>query len=75
VHVAPACVGLGEGSDHFGSYGCNLPLHFCKMFLGLEPMTSWSQDNSFTTALGLPFIFTASNEILERFLLHPVHVP
>jgi hypothetical protein len=21
VHVAPACAGSGEGSDHFGSYG------------------------------------------------------
>jgi hypothetical protein len=30
VHVAPACVGAGEGSDHFGSYVCNLSLHFCK---------------------------------------------
>jgi hypothetical protein len=30
VHVAPACTGSGEGSDHFGSYVCSLSLHFCK---------------------------------------------
>jgi hypothetical protein len=58
VHVAPACVGSGEGSDHFGSYVHNLSPHFHKrLFPGLEPITSWSQDNNFTTALGLPFIF------------------
>jgi hypothetical protein len=27
------------------------------MFPGLEPMTSWSQDNSFTAAPRLPFVF------------------
>jgi hypothetical protein len=53
VHVAPACA----GSDHFGSYVCNLSLHFCqRLFPGIEPMTSWSQGNSFTAAPGLPFI-------------------
>jgi hypothetical protein len=57
VHVAPTCAESGEGSDHFGSYVLNLSLHFCKrLFLGLEPMTSWSQGNSFTAALGLPFL-------------------
>jgi hypothetical protein len=64
VHVAPACAGFGEGSDHFGSYVHSLSLHFCKrLFLRLEPMTSWSQDNSFTAVLGLPspfFIVTLS---------------
>jgi hypothetical protein len=30
VHVAPACAGSGEGSDHFGSYVRSLYLHFCK---------------------------------------------
>jgi hypothetical protein len=44
MHVAPACVGSIEGSDHFGSYVRSLSLHFCKrLFPGLEPMTSWSQ--------------------------------
>jgi hypothetical protein len=43
VHIAPACAGSGEGSDHFGSYVCNISLHFCKkLFPRLEPMTSWS---------------------------------
>jgi hypothetical protein len=47
--VVPTCV----GSDHFGSYVRNLSLHFCKrLFPGLEPMTPWSQSNSFTTAPG-----------------------
>jgi hypothetical protein len=51
VHVAPACAGSGEGSDHFRSgegsdhfesYICNhLSLYFYKrLFLGLEPMRS-----------------------------------
>ncbi len=53
---SPACAGSGEGSDHFGSYIRSLSLHFCKrLFPGLEPMTSWSQGNSFTAAPGLPF--------------------
>jgi hypothetical protein len=30
VHVAPACVGTREGSDHFGSYVRNISLHFYK---------------------------------------------
>jgi hypothetical protein len=52
VHVAPSCTGSGEGSDHFGSYVCRFSLHFCKrLFLGLEPMTSWSQGNSFTAGV------------------------
>jgi hypothetical protein len=46
MHVAPACAGSREGSDRFGSYVRSLSLHFCKsLFLGLEPMTSWSQGN------------------------------
>jgi hypothetical protein len=56
VHVAPACAGSREGSDHFGSYVRSLSLHFCKwLFLGLEPMTAWSQGNNFTAAPGLPY--------------------
>src|SRR3954464_9298043 len=58
VHVAPACAGSGEGSDHFGSIVRSLSLHFCKrLFAGLEPVTSWSQGSSFTTAPRLPFFF------------------
>jgi hypothetical protein len=56
VHVAPACAGSREGPDQFGSYVRSFFLHFCKrLFLRLEPMTSWSQGNNFTTAPGLPF--------------------
>jgi hypothetical protein len=56
VHIAPTCARSEEGSDHFRSYVCSLSLHFCKrLFLGLEPMMSWSQGNSFTAAPGLPF--------------------
>jgi hypothetical protein len=58
VHVAPACAGSGEGSDHFMSYVSNLSLHFCKsLFHGLEPMTSLSQ--------GTRFFCEASFEILK----------
>jgi hypothetical protein len=54
VHVALTCARSGEGSDHFGYYVCNISLHFCKrLFSGLEPMTSWTQGNSFTAAPGL----------------------
>jgi hypothetical protein len=46
VHVAPVCTGSGEGSDRFGSYVRSISLHFCKrLFLELEPMTSWPQGN------------------------------
>jgi hypothetical protein len=56
VHVATVCARSGEGSDQFRSYVHSISLHFCKkLFQGLEPMTSWSQGNSFTTVLGLPF--------------------
>jgi hypothetical protein len=55
MHIAPAYAGFGEGSNYFGSYVHSLSLHFCKRLLELEPMTSWSQGNSFTTAPGLPF--------------------
>jgi hypothetical protein len=54
--IAPACVGTGEGSDHFVSHVCSNSLHFCKrLFPRLEPMTSWSQGNNFTAAPRLPF--------------------
>jgi hypothetical protein len=46
VHVAPACVGSGEGSDHFGSDVRSHFLHFCKsLFLGLahDLMVTWQQ--------------------------------
>jgi hypothetical protein len=53
MHVAPACVESGEGSDHFGSYVCSIFLHLCKrLFPGLEPMTSWSVGHK-ATALPL----------------------
>jgi hypothetical protein len=56
VHIAPACIGYGEGSDHFGSYVRSISLHFCKrLFSGFELMTSWSQGNNFTAASGLLF--------------------
>jgi hypothetical protein len=55
VNVALAYAGSREGSDHFKSYVRSLPQHFCKrLFPELEPMTSWSQGNSFTAASGLP---------------------
>jgi hypothetical protein len=56
MHIALACVGSGEGSDHFGPYVHILSLYFCKkLFQRLEPMTSWSQGNNFTATPGLPF--------------------
>jgi hypothetical protein len=56
VHVAPACVGFREVSDHFGSCACSFSLHFCKrLFSEFESMTARSQGNSFTTAPRLPF--------------------
>jgi hypothetical protein len=56
VHVAPACARSMEGSDCFGYNVRSLSLHFCKrLVLGLEPMTSWSQGNTFTATRGLPF--------------------
>jgi hypothetical protein len=62
VHVALAYAGSREGSDHFGSYARSLSLHFCKrLFPGLEPMTSWSQGNSFTVVPGLPFSLLNKN--------------
>jgi hypothetical protein len=37
MHVAPACAGSGEWSDHFGSYVRSLSQHFCKrLFPGLR---------------------------------------
>jgi hypothetical protein len=53
VHVALTYAGSREGSDHLGSYVCNISLHFCKgLFLGLEAMTSRS--SNFTAAPRLP---------------------
>jgi hypothetical protein len=63
VHVTPTCAGSEEGSDHFGSYVRNLFLYFCKrLFLELEPMTSWSQGSNFTAKLGLPFLLVIHND-------------
>ena len=45
-----------EGSDHFVSFVRSHSLNFCKwLFSRLEPVTSWSQGNSFTAAPRLPF--------------------
>jgi hypothetical protein len=47
VHIALACA----------VYVCSFFLHFCKrLFAWLEPMTSWSQGNSFTAAPALPLL-------------------
>jgi hypothetical protein len=57
-------------SDHFGTYVRSLSLHFCKgLYPELEPMTSWSQDNSFTTIPGLPFCLVLFN-IINKFVYH-----
>jgi hypothetical protein len=38
VHIALACAGFGEGSDHFRSYVRSISLHLCKrLFPGFEP--------------------------------------
>ena len=64
VHVAPACAGSGEGSDHFGSFVRIISLHFCKrLFPGLEPVTSWSQGGSSTAAPRL-FLLLLLNPLL-----------
>jgi hypothetical protein len=76
VHVAPTCAGSGEGYDHFESYARSLFLHFYKrLFPALEPMTSWSQDNSFTAAPGLPFLYNIhingrNIDVYKTFLCH-----
>ncbi|XBI00774.1 hypothetical protein VPH35_129712 [Triticum aestivum] len=49
----PACAGSGEGSDRFGSIVRSLFLRICKrLFLGLEPVPSWSQGNNFLEGYG-----------------------
>jgi hypothetical protein len=54
--LASSCAGSGEEFYHFKSYVFSLSLHFyMRLFSVLEPMTSWSQGNSFTAALGPPF--------------------
>jgi hypothetical protein len=68
VHVAPACARSVKGSDHFGSYMHNISLHLCKrLFLGLEPITSWSQGNNFTAAPGLAPACERSGEGSDHF--------
>jgi hypothetical protein len=62
MHVAPTCIGSGEGCNHFGSYVLSLSLHFCKrQFSRLEHMTSWSQDNNFVAAPGSPSLSLNDN--------------
>jgi hypothetical protein len=55
MHVAPVCT----GSNHFGSYVQPFPAFLQEAgqipLTGLEPMTSWSQGDSFMAAPGLPF--------------------
>jgi hypothetical protein len=81
VHVAPACTGSEEGSDHFGSYARNLYLHFYKrLFLGLKPMTTWSQDNNFTLSERIGrdlFKFQLALSICTQLILgkHDIVVP
>ena len=41
VHVAPACAGSGEGSDHFGSIVRSLSLHFCKRLFLPHEQIAW----------------------------------
>jgi hypothetical protein len=54
VHVAPACAGSGKGPT---TLGLMYTTFFYKgLFPGLDPMTSWSQGNSFTAVPVLPFI-------------------
>jgi hypothetical protein len=65
VHVAPACAGSEEGSDHFGSYVLNLSLHLCKLFPKFEPMTSWLEGNNFTIVPGIPFKFHDTTHVLN----------
>jgi hypothetical protein len=85
MHVAPVCT----GSNHFVSYVQPFPTFLQEAgqipLTGLEPMTSWSQGDSFTAAPGLPFwyimnilkiitqqgieVLTELSEILEGFRL------
>jgi hypothetical protein len=45
VHVAPACVGSGGGSDHFGSYVRSIFLHFYKkIFLTRQQIYHCARD-------------------------------
>jgi hypothetical protein len=69
VYVAPACAGSEERSDHFGSYVRSISLRFCKrLFPGLEPMTSWSQGNSFTAAQGLASTSYSKELVSDKLL-------
>jgi hypothetical protein len=42
-------------------------------FQDLEPMTPWSQGNSFTAALGLPFISLAVYLFLKKKYIHTIN--
>ena len=78
VHVAPTCAGSGEESDHLGLFVRSLSLHFCRrLVLGLEPVTSWSQGNSFTAALGLPLqvcVIKICSKTLDKESLEKVDI-
>jgi hypothetical protein len=70
MHLAPAYAGSGEWSNHFGSYVRSNFMHFCRrLFPGLEPITSWSQGNSFTAVLGLPFNTSNSTKLKFRTVI------
>ena len=79
VQVAPACAGSGKESDHLSLFVRSLSLYFCKRLVpGLEPVTSWSQGSSFTTAPRLPFIIhnylhSKFPKIINRFCLANSH--
>jgi hypothetical protein len=40
MHVAPVCIGFGEGFDHFGSYVRSLSLYFYKRLFRLWDLHS-----------------------------------
>jgi hypothetical protein len=51
----PLCAGSGEGLDHLGSLYAALPYNFCnRLFPRLEPVTSWSQGDSFNHCTKAP---------------------
>jgi hypothetical protein len=55
VHVAPACTGSGEGSDHFRSYVHSLSLHFCKrLFPGPHGHKATTLTQYYTIIFGIP---------------------
>jgi hypothetical protein len=56
VRVASTCVGSGKGPTTLDLMYAAFPCISARgCFQDLNPLTSWSQDNSFTAAPGLPF--------------------